>query len=213
MPIKAKEVDTLTLNEGEWVRHMVGIPCFCIDKHGQLTPNCRKHDVMGRIYVSDTKIKALVGGMNNHKEWIQAGIAYPGDCVLSPLTKDTVSAGDKIIFSWPEPFGEGDQLQRDVDDADLLTYEAIKALYCVDEKLVYYKQERDFIFNGKKIVWRWVGKPAEGKTPNIGVRYTVKYKGLLEYIAFDAPVERVSAGVDIGSKVLLRRLHLARGNG
>lgn len=210
-PIRSSEVNGLVRREGEKIRHLVGLPCFCIDEHGNLSPSCREHDFSGHIYENERPIIALIGGMTNHKHLLEAGIALPSDCVCSPLTGDVVSVGDKVIFTWPEPFGEGEPLIRGAEDADRLIYEAVKAIYCVDEDRTYYKQGRDFRFVDKTIEWTWAGKPAEGKSPALGVKYSLKYSGYLEYIAFELPMERVSAGKDIGSKVLLRRLHLAGG--
>jgi len=42
----------------------------------------------------------------------------------------------------------------------------------------------------------------------VGTKYTVKYMAFIEWIAMDPPTNRISAGVDIGSKVLLRKKHI-----
>ena len=209
MPIKPSDIDKFTRVEGEAVWHESGLPCFCRDSKGQLDPNCSKHDWTGRVYRDKKRIKAIVSGLNNHKELIQAGIALPGDCVLSPQSGDVVAAGDKITFTWPEPYGDGEVLTRGTSSGETLLYAAVKSIYLGDENGIYYKQDRDFRFVDKEIQWTWTDKPSEGKKPRTGVRYAIQYKGYLEYVAFDIPVERVSAGKDIGSKVLLRKLHLA----
>lgn len=209
-PIRPSEIDRFTKTEGEVVLHEIGLPCFCIDQQGQLDPTCRKHDWTGRVYREQKRITALVSGLSNHKELIEAGIALPGDCVLSPQSEDVVSAGDKITFTWIEPYGEGEVLTRGTSPREGLRYAAVQSIMLSDEKGVFYKQDRDFRFVGKSIEWTWTGKPAEGKKPGTGVKYAVKYKGYLEYVAFDIPIERVSAGKDIGSRVLLRRLHLVQ---
>ncbi len=184
--------------------------CFCRDQHGHLDPNCREHDLTGNIYREEHEIEALVTAVNQHKDLIETGIAFPGDAVLSPLTEDVVSTGDKIIFTWPLPHGEGDALRRSYDDGDTLFYEATRAIYCGDQDGNKYRQGIDFLLREKRIVWQWPQKPLEGTAPATGTRYVVKYKGFIEWVAFDVPMERISHGNDIGSRVVLRKLHLVR---
>lgn len=210
-PIKASEIDRFVREEGEYVRHFIGMRCYCRDESGHFDPNCTEHDLTGSIYREEREIIGLITAITQHKEILAAGIAFPGDCVFSPESEIDVSPGDKVIFTWEQPFGEGDSLIRGNEDEDALTYRATSAIYCGDEDGNRYKEGVDFRFDGKAIQWQWAEKLEEASEPLIGKRYVVKYRGFIEWIAFDIPQDRVSHGVDIGAKVLLRKLHIVRG--
>lgn len=207
-PIDVAAADRFTEGEGENVKHLVGMRCWCIGNDGQPDPNCDQHENGGWLYVDEQPITGTVTGINYHKDLMETGAFMPGDCVFSPTSDVTVSEMDKIIFTWPEVYGAGDPLRRGNGPADNLYYEAVKSVYCVDEHKVRYAEGTDFRFVGKTIEWVWTGKPTEGKKPAIGTRYTVKYRGYLEWIAFVPPVTRISRGEDMGNKVMLRKKHL-----
>jgi hypothetical protein len=208
-PIDAKKLDEFTVREGEIVIHSTGVPCFCISEKGELDPNCREHDFTGHLYRNPQRITGLVTGITQHKVLIDSGIFLPGDVVFSPESGNIVTEGDKIQFTWPEPYGEGEILRRGQPDYENTYYEAVKALHCSDEKGNIYTQDVDFRFVGKKIEWRWAGKVG-GTVPNLGIRYMLKYTAFLEWLAFDVPMERISHGNDMGTKVGMRKIHLQR---
>jgi len=208
MSIPVSAVDQFVEEEGEQVRHMIGIRCFCHGADGQPDPNCKEHEVGGWLFLEERTITGLVTDITQRRELMETGVFEPGDCMFSPLSEDTVSEGDKIIFTWSLPHGQGDPLVRSSQDYDTLYYEAVKSILCYDENKVFYKQDRDFRFEGKKIVWQWTGKSQDGKTPRMFTRYVVKYHAYIEWLVFVPPVTRVSAGEDIGSKVMLRKKHL-----
>lgn len=208
MAIPTSAVNAFVQAEGERVRHFVGMRCPCHSQEGQPDANCDLHELGGWFYPEERPIVGLVTSITAHRDWIEAGVALPGDCVFSPLTQDTVSEGDKIIFTWPLAFGQGDPLIRGAGAAEVLYYPATKAIYCIDINRVKYTEGRDFRFVERTIEWTWSGKPAEGIKPLIGTKYTVKYKGYLEWIAMAPPTTRISAGADIGDKVLLRKKHV-----
>jgi len=208
MPIPAPVIDRFVQAEGEKVRHFIGIKCPCHDAHGQPSPTCTLHELGGWFYPEENRIVGLVTSIAEHKEWIEAGVTLPGDCVFSPLSKDVVSEGDKIVFTWPLPFGQGDALVRGAEESDILYYPAAKAIYCIDIDRGKYIEGTDYRLNGRAIEWEWAGKPVSGKAPAVGTKYTVKYMAFIEWIAMDPPTNRISAGVDIGSKVLLRKKHI-----
>ena len=210
MPIPVSAVNTLVRAEGERVRHFVGLRCPCHgdSPDGQPDPNCPLHELGGWFYPEENGIIGLVTGIAAHKEWLDAGVCFPGDSVFSPLTQDTVSEGDKIVFTWPLPFGQGDPLKRGGGAAETLYYPAAKAIYCIDKNRVKYQEGTDFRLIEREIQWAWTGKPPAGKAPAMGMVYTIKYMAFIEWIAVDPPTTRISAGQDIGSKVLLRKKHL-----
>jgi hypothetical protein len=165
------------------------------------------------VYGERRLIVGLVTDIMQRKELANSGFFLPGDAIFSPLSGYTVSEGDKIIFTWPIPYGQGDPLVRGYADIDKIFYEADRALLCMDEERTVYNEGVDFRFEGKTIVWRWPGKPVTGREPRPGMRYTVKYCGYVEWIAFFPPMERMSHGVDIGQKVMLRKLHVIAAGG
>lgn len=207
-PIDVKKLDEFTDREGEIVIHSVGMPCYCRAENGQFDPNCEEHDFTGNIYRTPTRITGLVTSINQHKLLLESGIYLPGDVVFSPVSGSIVTQGDKIQFTWPEPFG-GEVLRRGQPDFENTLYEPVKSLHCSDEKGVLYEQNVDFRFVGRKIEWVWTGKVG-GREPNLGVRYMVKYTSLLEWSAFDVPMERISHGNDMGTRVGMRKMHLMR---
>lgn len=208
MAIDVAAADRFTDGEGEEVRHLIGMRCFCIGRDGQPDPNCKQHELGGYLYVDEQPITGLITGISYQKDLRENGIFAPGDCIFSPTSDNVVSEMDKIIFTWPGVYGPGDPLVRGRANADQLYYEATSAIFCVDEDKVTYIEGTDFRFVGKTIEWIWTGKPINGKTPAIDKRYTVKYKGYLEWIAFVPPMTRISHGNDMGNKVMLRKKHM-----
>lgn len=208
MPIPVPAIDRFTFEEGEQVRHLIGMRCWCHGADGQPDPNCTEHEAGGWVFTSESTITGLVTDISQNMELMETGVFMPGDCIFSPVSEYIVSEGDKIIFTWPLPFGQGDPLKRGDSDSDRLYYEAVSGLACIDEDKVFYRPNIDYRLSGKNIVWDWSGKPAAGKKPDQGIRYTVKYQAYIEWLAFVPPVTRISFGVDMGAKVILRKKHL-----
>ena len=210
-PIQVSEINRFTREEGEKVKHLIGMRCFCIRPDGQPDPNCRQHENGGWLYKDEKIITGIVTGVNFHKDLMETGAFIPGDCVFSPQAGVVVSEMDKIIFTWPEVYGPGEAVIRSGEEGDTLYYQPVKALYCVDEDGIRYYQDKDFRFEGKRIVWTWDGKPADGTLPATGWRYTIKYMAYIEWIAFVPPVTRRSHSKDISNKVILRKRHIFEG--
>ena len=209
MTIAPVDTDTFVKSEGERVKHFIGMACWCIaGNEGQPKADCQECKGEGYIYEEEKTIVGLITNISFDKKLLESGFFHPGDCVFSPLTGDTVSEHDKIIFTWPTAFGMGDPLVRGNDAVDTLYYEAVKSIYCRDQDRVKYVEGTDFKFTGKQIEWQWDGKPAEGKAPDTGIKYTIKYKAYIEWIVYLPPIQRVSHGEDIGDKVFLRMKHL-----
>lgn len=207
MPIPVSAIDTFVSEEGEEVRHLVGIRCFCHGADGQPDPNCTAHENGGWLYVDEKTITGLVTDITQRRELMETGVFQPGDCIFSPLSSDTISEGDKIIFTWPLPYGQGDALVRGAGASDTLYYEGVSNIFCIDEDKVKYLEGTDFKLSGKTIVWQWTGKVG-GAKPAASKRYSIKYKAFIEWLVFVPPVERISHGEDLGSKVMLRKKHL-----
>ena len=207
--IPVPEIDQFTDEEGEEVLHSIGLRCYCHGPDGQPDPNCKDHENGGWLFLNQRTIVGLVTSITQHKELMETGAFMPGDCVFSPNSVDTVSEGDKITFTWPLPFGQGDVLVRGAKKSDRLYYAAVGGLVCIDQHKTFYKQDRDYQLQGKEIIWSWEGKPSDGKAPTFGLRYTFKYTAFVEWIAWVPPMQRISVGVDCGAKVMLRMKHLS----
>ncbi|WP_188055619.1 DUF4815 domain-containing protein [Oryzomonas rubra] len=206
MPIPVEAIDQFVDDEGETVRHQIGMRCFCHGADGQPDPNCTLHENGGWYYAEEQIITGLVTDISQRRELMETGAFMPGDCVFSPKSTDLVSEGDKIIFTWPLPYGQGDVLVRGTGASDTLYYEGVKGIYCIDQVKQYYRQDVDYKLDGKNIVWDWTGKT--GIKPASGTKYVIKYTAYIEWIAFVPPVTRTSSGEDIGAKVMLRKKHL-----
>lgn len=206
MPIPITAINQFVEEEGEEVRHLIGMRCFCHGSDGQPDPNCTEHENGGWIYAAEHTITGLVTDVSQRRELMETGVFMPGDAVFSPLTTDQVSEGDKIIFTWPLPYGQGEPLVRGGGSSDDLYYEAVGGIFCMDEDRIVYRQGVDYRFDGKSIVWAWDGKT--GKAPGYGIRYTIKYTAYIEWLVFVPPIERITHGDDLGSKVMLRKKHL-----
>ena len=208
MPIPVPDIDQFTEDEGEEVLHSIGMRCFCHGADGQPDPLCREHENGGWLYLNETRIIGLVTDISQRRELMETGVFMPGDCVFSPTSDAEISEGDKITFTWALPYGQGDVLVRRNGDADTLYYSAVKGMVCIDQDKTFYRHGADYQLDGKSIIWEWGGKPTSGKSPSIGTKYTIKYTAFIEWIAFVPPITRISAGVDMGSKVMLRKKHL-----
>lgn len=208
MPIPVDAIDQFVTEEGEQVKHLIGLRCFCHGPDGQPDPNCTAHEAGGWLYTAEQTITGLVTDISQNQELMETGVFIPGDCIFSPLSDHKVSEGDKIIFTWPLPYGQGDALVRGMTASDRLYYSAVKGMACIDEDKVFYSDGIDYKMDGKSIEWDWTGKVVTGKKPAPGKRYTVKYMAFIEWLAFVPPVSRISNGQDMGEKVMLRKKHL-----
>lgn len=208
MPIPVAAIDQFVREEGEEVKHFIGLRCFCHGPDGQPDPNCTEHEAGGWLYAQEQTITGLVTDISQNMELMETGVFMPGDCIFSPLSDQKVTEGDKIVFTWPLPYGQGDALVRSTSSFDRLYYSAVKGMACIDENKVFYVNDVDYKMSGKAILWDWTGKSITAKKPANGKRYTVKYMAYIEWLAFVPPVTRVSNGSDMGEKVMLRKKHL-----
>lgn len=206
MPIPVAAIDQFVMEEGEQVTHLIGLRCFCHGPDGQPDPNCTEHEAGGWLYTAEHTITGLVTDISQNMELMETGVFMPGDCIFSPLSDEKISEGDKIIFTWPLPYGQGDALVRGSSASDRIYYSAVKGMACIDENKTFYVNDVDYKMSGKTIIWDWAGKV--GRKPAAGKRYTVKYMAYIEWLAFVPPVTRISNGEDMGEKVMLRKKHL-----
>lgn len=171
----------------------------------------------GMIYRGARCVIGLITSVSpGHRYLLTAGIAMPGDCVFSPSMKACdITELDKITFTRAESVNDGQVILRGAHRLDTnrtiitdltpledrLWYNAEKSLWCEDTNGVVYEQYGDFNINGNKIIWE------EGRGPEEGTFYTIKYTAFIEWIAYDSPTVRTDRARDLGQKVLLRRKH------
>jgi hypothetical protein len=216
-------------NRGEDLIHETGIRCTCgVDNTyaGQLeqthvarrrtTLSCKQCAGDGYLFRNARKIIGLVTGIAENRAREPGGWAEPGDCIASVRPGYQVTAGDMITFTWAMPLPDGQVIMRGAGttgenstrqtfleaNEDRLHYCASDSIWCEDEDGKVYDYG-DFTFDGSKII-RWIGNQ-----PLQGQKYIIKYNAYLEWIAFIPPNVRVDRGRDLGSRVLLRKRHVA----
>lgn len=229
-PLHRGQID----NRGEAVIHEVGLRCTCNneDIYAGFTEtgahvsrkrrmiNCERCGGEGYLYRRAKKIIGIVTGIRETKTQIEGGWAMPGDSILSVKPGVEISGGDLITFTWPQPIADGQVVRRGASllsdnatrklglesDEDRLWYNAYSSIYCEDEDGYVYESNADFILDTSKII-KWTGSsPATGKI------YTIKYNAYLEWIAFLPPEIRRDRGRDLGTRVVLRKRHVANPN-
>jgi hypothetical protein len=228
----------LIQNRGSRLLHEIGVACTCrvedtfagLQGDGQerrrepFCPRCRGD---GWLYRSPQLLIGLVTSIRGQRNVLDAGIAMPGDMLLSPEFKDDtcgegdrrpIGAYDKITATWPQPLDDGHVLVRGAATAyenqglqtflqknqDRLWYEPAAAVWCEDSNGVVYNADADFVLGpGKIITWT-------GNQPTVGMRYTIKYEAYFEWIAFQPAQERRDRdNENLGQLVFLRRRHIA----
>jgi hypothetical protein len=216
---------------GESVLHEIGLRCPCDNEDPMLGLvekgphaakkrrrfNCPQCGGEGRIYRNVKQIVAIFTGFSENKIQATGGFLYPGDVMMSVIPGYSVAGGDRITITWPEEISDGQVLVRGAahmgDNAgrilhleaneDALWYHATKATHCEDMEGHVYYCGSDFILDSSRII-RWVGNQ-----PVKGVAYSIKYFAYLEYLAFMPPVQRRDQDRDFGSRVALRKRHIA----
>lgn len=211
--------DGFVEERGEEIIHETAITCPSCNQagvNGSAISDfiyCDKCEGTGLVWRNPIRIKAIITGIRQFFQLVEQGIALPGDAVMSvsPLLNLTVSQFDRISFTIPQVVSQGQVIQRGIrenkyqtgleDNEDRLFYEGVETVYCEDVNGIEYKEGSDFYLKGRTIVWL--------KDLTKGTKYTIKYKGLLEWIAFYPPDERRDVGVSLGPRVLLRKRHVA----
>lgn len=171
-------------------------------------PNCLACKGLGMIWIPSGTIIGMVTNISQQKDLIDAGIASPGDLVLSPSDRYTVSDYDKIQIHWHEgvPY-EGQLIRRSYEDFDTANYIITDIIDCLSVdpstgESTIYKVDEDFTFSGTKITWISDNKPAENDF------YSIKYSATVDWICFAPPQPRRERGTNLGQKVIMKKKHL-----
>jgi len=215
---------------GENVIHEIGLRCTCNredmfageTEHGAHAARQRRRfgcticSGYGYIYRQARYLTAMITGIRQSKTQVESGWIVPGDATMSVMPGELVSAGDLITFTWSEPISDGQTITRGAaamgdnqsrktgleDDEDRLWYNAESSIYCEDEDGNVYSSGSNFVLNGSKII-KWAGGPAKGKS------YTIKYNAYHEWVVFVPPDIRRDHGRDLGTRVAIRKRHVA----
>lgn len=208
---------------GERLKYYSGLKCTCTSSilmtgtsyqdPSRANPNCMACKGLGWIWIEAGEILGLITSISQHKELLDAGIAAPGDLVLSPDLRYTLSDYDMIKFRWPEgiPY-EGELLTRGaLTDTDNTMYGVMEVIQCIvvdptTGNVKSYKPDVDFTYNKKEPARAvtWIGS----NTPEEGTVYSLKYSALVEWICFAPPQPRRERGTNLGQKVIMRKKHL-----
>lgn len=201
----------------EWVNYSVGMKCTCtlsqpsyLPDANRANPNCQACHGLGWVWIDKGRIQGLVENITQQKELLQAGIAAPGDLLLSPELSVTLSDYDKIQLTWKEgiPY-EGQLVTRSgTSDSDKVNYSILEipqgGIILVNAstgEITQYTLNTDFTFSGKLIKWI-------GNSPPVGSVYSVKYAALVDWIVFAPPQPRRERATNLGQRVILRKKHV-----
>lgn len=202
---------------GEMLDYYTSMKCTCsllptgayTGDANRADPNCLACKGLGLIWRSAGKILGMITNVVSQKELLEAGIAAPGDLILSPGLSYTVSDYDKIELTWADgiPF-EGQLVKKGVGSAkDKVHYRIVKVSDCLKidpatGTITTYTVDVDFTFNGTEITW------ISSKKPEDGTFYSIKYGALVEWICFAPPQPRYERGTNLGQRIVLRKKHL-----
>lgn len=191
-----------------------GIPCGCgtTEDMARVDPDCQACGGYGTRYGPDVTVRAMVLGMRSEKALLQAGIAMPGDMILSlsPFEKVRVGDWDRVRLTWldGQPY-QGDLVKRRPYGPDRLIYEPkkIDSITQVEPRTgqVTTFPSSAYTLEGRKITW--VGDPQPARETVYAVAYAVK---TYDWVVFVSPMDRYEKGVSLGQKALLRRRHVVK---
>lgn len=171
-------------------------------------PNCLVCKGLGIYWTAKGQIVALIQNVSQQKDLLQSGVAAPGDLVMSPDPRYTISDYDKIQLTWSEgiPY-EGQLVRRKAGSStDSVNYQIMENVSCVqvDEAtgtITTYRPNIDFTTSNNVITW--IGnKPADNSV------YSFKYGALVEWICFAPPQPRRERGTNLGQRIVMRKKHL-----
>jgi hypothetical protein len=167
---------------------------------------------VGWVYEAPVSLVAIITGVRNEKNLLDAGIIDIGDLLMgmAPAETHLISDWDLIQMTWPQgqPY-EGDVRTRGDGPTDKLSYAPIQIYNCfavdpVAGTIKPYVQGVDFTVSGRIITWI--------RDLPTGTRYSIKYTTNFVWVAFVTPADRYDKGVTIGQKVFLRKRHVVLPN-
>ena len=170
----------------------------------------------GFMYRNARCIKGLLTSINpTNKDLLDAGYSMPGDAILSPslqagflgdfdrvtFSSITVSVDSQVIVRGAATLHDNAALDTDLTpEQDRLWYIPACILWCEDSNGVIYTQGQDYSLVDKKIIW------TNGPLP--GTVYSVKYRAYMEWVVYNAPLERFDRGRSLAQRVMLRKKHV-----
>lgn len=202
------------MRHGQQLRHYVGLLCPCgnTPDANRARINCFFCGGLGIRYQDPLPMVALITSVNREKALLAAGIAQPGDLVLSPSPYEQQTISDwnaiEIAVDDGQPFN-GELIKRGVNSpSDVLAYKVKQILDChsVNQRtqtITNYTEGTDFTIDGRTITWL-TGQPQ----PPAESIYSIKYTAILQWVVFVGPQSRQDSDQNIGLKAILRLRHI-----
>lgn len=215
-----KQMQDLIRQKGEFVNYSTGHKCPCsiaqtgtmLPDPNRANPSCQACNGLGWVWIPQSQVIGLVQGIQSQKDLLEAGIASPGDMMLSPQIGTQLSDYDKIQLTWPDgiPF-EGEVLVRSTSGETDTSYYSIMSVppdgcFSVNPDtgaLTTYLAGTDFSYSGTTITW---GLSANQPLP--GSAYSFKYSAQMDWICLVPPQSRRERGTNLGQRVILRKKHV-----
>lgn len=209
-------LEGLTGGNGSYVIHEIALYCPCQQANasegsvGVADPTCPRCDGIGYLYRDPRQMYGLITGITLQKMLVEQGWAVPGDMIFAPtLHARRLATYDRVTLINPIPVDPQVITRGTVStisprpaslksDEDFLFYEAGEktATWIEDEDGVVYRPGQ-YSLSGRKIRWHF--------GPALGKKYTIKYEGLLEYIVWTTPMERLDRNRQLGQHVMLKK--------
>ena len=213
-----ESMEGLIGNRGIYVVHEKAMPCTCINMNsrqgavGHASPSCSRCYGSGYVWRDPVRMLGLIANMSLQKNMNQIGWIVPGDMSFSPSTPAREIADfDRITLTVPTPTDSQVIMRGKVSftsprpnslkaNEDLLILEAGRpqADLLEDEDDVSY-QYGSYKLDGRKVIW------TEGAGPSVGKKYSIRYSGFIEYIAWVTPMQRFDRARKLGQHVMLRK--------
>lgn len=205
------------LRHGETVqwRKSYLCPCSTVADPARARTDCFLCFGSGLTYGTAADMTGMVTAITRQKELLEAGIAEPGDLVLSvsPLEQRILSNGDMIqLTSFPgQPF-QGELVKRARSGlVDKLAYAPVTISRCFtadqsSDTVREFVNGTHYAVNGRLLTW----SADAANRPQVEQTYSIAYTARIEWIVFLPPQDRYEAGVNLGQKCLLRARHALR---
>lgn len=222
MPMNNSKINLAKQSEfirahGEWLDYYLAMKCTCtitvtgsmVSDANRANPNCAACKGLGIVWQKQSQIIGLVQTINQQKDLLQSGVGAPGDLVLSPDPRYTISDFDKIQMTWDEgiPY-EGQLVKRAATGSiDTVNYRIMSVVNCIQVdpttgSITTFIKDTDFTVSGNQITWISANKPA------ISSVFSFKYSALIDWICFAPPQPRRERGTNLGQRIIMRKKHL-----